>query len=199
MNKAFRTALSYIGLKEDTSKSKHNPEILRFFEVIGQKWVKDDETAWCAAFVNACLVMNDQEQTDKLTARSFLNYGNSTKDPQIGDIVVFWRSSRNSWKGHVGFYISEDEAHIYCLGGNQNNMVNVTPYLKSKLLGYRTFADLEESEGNFDALYNTINKQDEQIAALKEQVLNLRDANASMGIDFIKIEKLAKEIINIAE
>lgn len=180
MNKAFKTALSYVGLKEDTSKTKHNPEILKFFEVIGQKWVKDDETAWCAAFINACLVMNNFEQTGKLTARSFLNYGESTKEPQIGDIVVFWRSSRNSWKGHVGFYISEDEKHIYCLGGNQSNMVSVAPYLKSQLLGYRTFEDLEESEGKYDALYNTINEQGEQIRIFKDELKKVHSLAAKI-------------------
>jgi hypothetical protein len=56
--------------------------------------------------------------------------------PQLGDIVVFWREKKDSWKGHVGFYINETNTHINVLGGNQNNMVCIKPYPKSRLLQY---------------------------------------------------------------
>lgn len=175
MNKAFQTALSYVGLKEDTSKIEHNPEILKFFELIGHKWVKDDETAWCAAFVNACLVMNNYEQTGKLTARSFLNYGEKVEKPTQGDIVVFWRSSRHSWKGHVGFYVSEDENNIYCLGGNQSNMVSVVAYPKGRLLEYRSFTyEVENTKGELiDIMKIKIESQKEQIQLLATALSNI--------------------------
>ncbi len=148
MNKAFETALQYIGTKEHTQTGEHNPKIVEMFATIGHSWVKDDETAWCAAFVNFCLLVNNFEHTGELNARSFLKYAKKVEEPQIGDIVVFWRSSRNSWKGHVGFYVSEDEENIYCLGGNQSNSVNVTAYKKYRLLGYRRF--LVEAKNNFE-------------------------------------------------
>ncbi len=43
--------------------------------------------------------------------------------PEFGDVVVFWRERRDSWKGHVGFFhgFSQDGTRVYCLGGNQGN------------------------------------------------------------------------------
>jgi hypothetical protein len=54
-----------------------------------------------------------------------------------GDIVVFWRESIKSWKGHVGFYIREKDGWIYTLGGNQANQVKISAYPKSRVLSYR--------------------------------------------------------------
>ena len=55
--------------------NEQNPRILHYFKTIGHPWVKDDETAWCAAFVNFCLYSGGKKQTGKLNARSFLTYG----------------------------------------------------------------------------------------------------------------------------
>jgi uncharacterized protein (TIGR02594 family) len=51
--------------------AENNPRVLNYFKEIGQGWVKDDETAWCAAFVNWCLVKSGKPQTGSLAARSF--------------------------------------------------------------------------------------------------------------------------------
>jgi hypothetical protein len=59
------------------------------------------------------------------------------EDRQIGDIVVFWRVGENDWRGHVGFFISEHDEWIYCLGGNQGNEVSIKPYAKRRVLQYR--------------------------------------------------------------
>lgn len=191
MNKAFQTALSHVGLKEFTSKGKHNPVIVNMFAEIGHEWVKDDETAWCAAFVNYCLKSAKYSHTGKLNARSFLDYGVKTETPTQGDIVVLWRSSRDSWKGHVGFYVSEDEDSIYCLGGNQSNMVNVKAYPKYQLLGYRTFdiAPLDKDSVSFT----------EENEKLKKEVVELRDDLAHLTMNSIAIEGLAREILKLSE
>ena len=115
----------------------HNKQILKYFEETGHAWVKDDETAWCAAFVNWCLLKAGLKQTGKLNARSFLTYGEGVDKPKIGDIVVLWRISRNGPYGHVGFFVSETRDHVNILGGNQSNAVNITAFSKSQLLGYR--------------------------------------------------------------
>lgn len=136
MEKLFNKALEFYGLKEDKGE-KHNSQILKFFTEIGHKWVKTDETAWCAAFVNyICLICN-YEKTNKLNARSFLKVGWEIKDPKVGDICIFWRDSINSWKGHVGFFVKIEGNKVWVLGGNQSNMVKISAYEKEKVLGYR--------------------------------------------------------------
>lgn len=174
MNKAFKTALQYVGTKEYTKKGEHNPKIVEMFSKIGHSWVKDDETAWCAAFVNFCLAINGLKQTGKLDARSFLKYAKKVDKPQLGDIVVFWRSSRNSWKGHVGFYVSEDEENIYCLGGNQSNSVNITGYAKYRLLGYRRIENNSTLSTQIGSIIQSEVKEAKQAI---ETVLNNVEAN----------------------
>ncbi len=130
-------ALSQIGIKEVPGR-RDNPEVLKYFNETGFDGAKlKDETAWCSAFMNWIAFKSGLEMTGKLTARSWLKVGWEVKQPQIGDIVVFWRGSKQGWKGHVGLFIREEKGYIYCLGGNQNNEVSIKPYLKTQLLQYR--------------------------------------------------------------
>ena len=136
MNSIFKRALGEYGITEIVG-GKHNPEILKYFKEIGHEWVKDDETSWCAAFVNWCAKMEGYEYTGKLNARSFLDIGEKVEIPQMGDIVIFWRNQKDSWQGHVALYVKQDRDNIWVLGGNQSNKVGVNAYPKSQLLGYR--------------------------------------------------------------
>jgi uncharacterized protein (TIGR02594 family) len=140
MNKAFEIALSFYGTKE-IKGTVDNPTIVQMFADAGHDWVKDDETAWCAAFVGACLEEAGIKSTKKLNARSYLEWGEATDKPKLGDIVVFWRGKKNSWQGHVAFYVNETQTHINVLGGNQGDEVNITRYSKDRLLGCRAVKD----------------------------------------------------------
>jgi len=137
----LEVALREYGTYEWAGKD-HNPRILQYFKEIGHKWVKDDETAWCAAFVNWCLLQASKPQTGKLNARSFLEYGQDTKKPVLGDVVVLWRGTRTSDLGHVGFYVNETKTYIYILGGNQSEQVNIGRFPKTQLLGYRKIPEV---------------------------------------------------------
>lgn len=132
----LKLALSFYGLKEITGKAD-NPIILNWFKEIGHGWVANDETAWCSCFMNYCALKCGLEMSGLLTARSWENVGVKVENPKLGDIVIFWREKPGSWKGHVGWYISEDDTFVYTLGGNQNNSVCIKPYPKYRLLGYR--------------------------------------------------------------
>ena len=50
--------------------------------------------------------------------------------PALGAIVVFWRMSKASGLGHVGFYVGEGGGYIATLGGNEGDMVQVEPLPK---------------------------------------------------------------------
>ena len=137
MSDIIKIALRQYGIKEIPGE-KNNPEILKYFKEIGQTWVQSEETAWCAAYVNWCAKMAGKQHSGKLNARSLLNIGEPIEGFQdIGDVVIIWRGCKTSWKGHTGFFIRETKDYIYMLGGNQGNRVNITPYPRDRLLGYR--------------------------------------------------------------
>ena len=119
--------------------SDHNPKIVQMFADVGHSWVKDDETAWCAAFVGSMLKRSGLPHTGKLNARSYLNWGVGVplEMAERGDLVVFTRGDPNGWQGHVGFYSGHDDKYVYVLGGNQSNQVNIKPYSRKRLLGVR--------------------------------------------------------------
>jgi uncharacterized protein (TIGR02594 family) len=128
--------LSQYGLSEYAG-SNHNPEILAMFDEIGFDWIDDDETAWCSACLNYFCKKLGYERSGKLDARSWLRMPIHVLKPTLGDIVVLWRDSPTSWKGHVGLFISQRANVIYVLGGNQGNQISIMPYSTSRVLGYR--------------------------------------------------------------
>lgn len=137
--KVWKIAEAEIGVKE-ISGSKHNARILEYHSTTGK--FTDDETSWCGSYVEWCVTKAGKKGlgSQGAGARNWLKFELPTTKPKKGDIVVFWRESLSSWKGHVAFYSHETETHVYVLGGNQNNQVNVTAYPKSQVLGYRTYA-----------------------------------------------------------
>ncbi|MEQ3664226.1 MULTISPECIES: TIGR02594 family protein [Flavobacteriaceae] len=138
MSQLINIALSQYGVTEIVGY-QHNPIVLNYFKEIGHTWVSTDETAWCSAFINWVALKAKVQRSNKLTARSWLQVGTDIKEPKLNDVVVFWRSKKASWKGHVGLFISysEDKKYIYVLGGNQSNQVNIKKYPVYRLLGFR--------------------------------------------------------------
>jgi len=136
MNDVLLAMLSNYGLKEVIGPDS-NPEILEMFKAIGYGWVNDDETAWCSASLNYFCLKTGYERSNKLDARSWLKLPLHILKPSLGDIVVLWRENPNSWKGHVGLFISQNANYTYILGGNQENMIGINPFLNTRILGYR--------------------------------------------------------------
>lgn len=132
-------ALSYYGVNETFTNGKSNPIVVSFFKDFAD-WVTNAKTtAWCSAFVNTIYASTGYEYSGKLDARSWLKIGEKTNNPQVGDVVVFWRNSPNSWQGHVAIFIgySQDKKYINVLGGNQGNKVSIAQYPVTQLLGFR--------------------------------------------------------------
>lgn len=125
-------------------KDGHNPKVVQYFADVGQEWVRNDETAWCAAFVGAMLERCQINSTRRLNARSYLEWGDpvSLDEARPGDIVVFSRGNPKGWQGHVGFFVRSTGSSILCLGGNQNNQVNEAKYPATRLLGIRRIPSL---------------------------------------------------------
>lgn len=134
----MKIAQGLIGTREVKGRGD-NPVIMEMYAAVGHDWVEHDEVAWCAAFVGYCLEKAGFRSTRKLTARSYLDYGekvDNVRNAVAGDIVVFKRGN-SDWQGHVAFYVSQTKSSIKVLGGNQADAVNIRSYPKSKLLGIR--------------------------------------------------------------
>ena len=127
------------GLKE-IKGAEHEPLIIEMFATVGHQWVKDDETAWCAACMGYVLSKTGMRHTSKLNARSYLDLPGAVEieDAQPGDIVIFSRGDPNGWQGHVTIFLRRSSGgQIVCLGGNQGDMVKESTYSADRLLGIR--------------------------------------------------------------
>lgn len=141
MDTLIKRAANEIGQKE-ISGVEDNPNIVNYAKEAGFPWVNDDETPWCSIFLNWCAKKVGLNGSGKADARSWLTVGTATDDPTPGDIVVFWRESPESWKGHVAIFLgfNTDKKQVFCLGGNQGNQVSIRSYPAYQVLGYRQLA-----------------------------------------------------------
>jgi len=142
-NALIAVAMSQLGTKEIVG-GNHEPEVLKYYKEIGHAWVKDDETPWCAAFMNwVCLhaLVPMVKKSQRLRARGFLDWGMTVnvQESKQGDVVVLWRKSPSSASGHVGILIgwSMDGSLVYLLGGNQSNQVKIAAYSSDRILDIR--------------------------------------------------------------
>lgn len=81
---------------------------------------------WCAIFANAMLELSGLPGTRSPGSQSFRNDPNFIQlpGPAEGALTVYWRISKTSGLGHVGFYEGEDShGFINTLGGNESDMV----------------------------------------------------------------------------
>jgi uncharacterized protein (TIGR02594 family) len=139
MDKLIQVAVQQLGQKE-IAGPEQNPSIERYAREGGSfEWQNDDLTPWCSIFVNWCAKQAGLKGSGRANARSWLLAGQPVSDPQPGDIVVFWRESPDSWKGHVGFFFgfAHNGKRVFCLGGNQGNQVSISAYDVQQVLGYR--------------------------------------------------------------
>jgi uncharacterized protein (TIGR02594 family) len=97
----------------------------------GRRMSTVDETAWCACFVNWCLMKAEMSAPGHSMAKDWLNYGTRLGDnePKVGAVAVIYRkpdaaTANMTGSGfHVGFYIGGPADGPVLLGGNQSDMV----------------------------------------------------------------------------
>ena len=114
---------------------RHNPRILEYHSAT-TLGASDDETPWCAAFMNWCLRECWIKGTNSAAARSFVTWGQES-EPVPGAIVTLWRGSPDSTQGHVGTLVDRAPGRIYLCGGNQRDRVSVAAYPVDRVLAYR--------------------------------------------------------------
>lgn len=135
-------AARLLGLKEVMGAGS-NPVIMDWAHELHAA-VPDDGTPWCGLFVAHCITSalpNDSIPANFLGARQWRRFGMMCS-PQFGSVLVFWRETKASGKGHVGFYWAEDNTHYHVLGGNQSDSVSITRVAKNRFLEARWPASL---------------------------------------------------------
>ncbi len=134
----FQEARRLIGVTEKPG-SKNNLEILDWADDLDIAYGADS-IPWCGLYVAHCIgstLSREPLPTNPLGARNWMRFG-APCEPQIGAVLVFWRGSKNGWKGHVGFYAGEEKGGIFqVLGGNQSEKVSIARIKSDRLLGTR--------------------------------------------------------------
>lgn len=97
----------------------------------------DDKASWCSSFIHWCFGQCGVTGTGSALARSWLDWGQALERPAPGCVVVLWRESPESWKGHVGYYLRDDGQDVVLLGGNQLGAVREHRYSRTTVLAYR--------------------------------------------------------------
>lgn len=146
------TAMRSITGLTETPGSADNPKIMAMSDAIGEaypdmKWYSDlythDETAWCGlatayamtkAGIRPVYKPKPAPDTDRyLWAEAWASdpeWGTRLDSPRLGCVVVKERSGG----AHVTLYESTSGSNYNCRGGNQSDMVNVSPYPISEVI-----------------------------------------------------------------
>ena len=136
----MRFALQEIGEAEVPGKTRSNQRIVQYHSAAGN--ADDDDTPWCSAFTNWCMLHGGQRGTGLPNARSWLTWGDALPlaQPIYGCVAVFSRPPK-PWHGHVGFFVGSDAGSIVVLGGNQRSptggVVSIASYAHARLLAFR--------------------------------------------------------------
>jgi uncharacterized protein (TIGR02594 family) len=120
----------------ETPGPSHTARVVGYYADVGHPQVTNDETAWCAAFLGACLERSGIPSTRSLMARSYLDWGRPLRAFRHGAIAVLARTA-DPTLGHVGFLVGETADAVILLGGNQRNRVSVESFPRTRLLALR--------------------------------------------------------------
>lgn len=137
-------ALNLLGQKE-IKGPEHNDKIVRMFNLCGHPEVEDDETAWCAALVGACLVESGYPippangDMSNLLARSYMRYGVPVKEKDVrpGDLRIEERGAAPF--GHIGIVaaVQKNVGRVVQVAGNSGDAVAYENKPLAGALGYR--------------------------------------------------------------
>lgn len=126
----LRLAYGYMGLREYPGE-RHNAVILGFWDKLSLPF-RDDETPWCAGFLNRVVQEAGFQIPPKYRAAAlgwrWTGTGVRLPGPALGAIMDMTRPGRPG-SGHITFVAGRTaDGKIAGLGGNQRNRVGINPY-----------------------------------------------------------------------
>ncbi len=122
-----------LGVSEQ--QSGDNPRIVTYLRSVGING--HDETAWCAAFVNWCLLSAGVRGAGTGLASGWVNFGRAV-GPTYGAITVL-KPTEPGNSGHVGFLHAQDANNVWLISGNSSNRIRLSAYPKSRLYNSTPF------------------------------------------------------------
>lgn len=131
--------LAWVEIGTRELPENRGPNIRRY--IAGAKCGAEGQP-WCAIFANWALEAARVPGTRSPSSQSFRHDDDFVRlnGPALGAIVVYWRLSKESGLGHVGFYVGERSGYVWTLGGNEGDMVQIEPFSKTGstfgLVGY---------------------------------------------------------------
>lgn len=102
------------------------PYLRRIHGTTAPTLAEQDETAWCACFVNWCLLRAGQLGGPDASAASWRDYGASSAKPVPGAVTIIYStpSSDTASGFHVAFFVRSGAGkRVTLYGGNQSNKV----------------------------------------------------------------------------
>lgn len=118
-------------IPDKNSEKVNNPRVLEYHSTSGG--FSSDEPAWCASFAAWCLTKAGVANPRDPGVVQWKGWGTEIdkNKPFYGCIAII--NSSSSW-GHICFVVGADfnsngtVKALYCLGGNQSNMVRISKY-----------------------------------------------------------------------
>lgn len=135
MKNLLDEATKYIGQKEVPGIGS-NPWIVSLWDkAYGWLGKNDSQVAWCGLFMRMiAIACGYGAPSAPYRARSWLAWGYAVSKPVRGCVVVLERGGA----GHVAIVDHIDaNGNLGCVGGNQGDMVKLSYFPQSRVLGYR--------------------------------------------------------------
>jgi uncharacterized protein (TIGR02594 family) len=116
----------------------HEQRILDYWKYVDNYSADTDEIAWCSAGMNYLFEINGIRGSRWSHARSWLKWGEVLSEPRIGCVVILYRGDPKGWTGHVTLFTRWlGKKTIECIGGNQNDQWDLSPFSTTRVLGWR--------------------------------------------------------------
>jgi uncharacterized protein (TIGR02594 family) len=121
-----------IGQRESLGPND-SPWLRKVLGKLGAAWLLGQP--WCGGAVAYWMeAVGIKPAKNWFRAKAWLDWGVPLNLPALGCVVVFERKGG----GHVGLVVGETpDGRLMVLGGNQGDAVNVAPFYRGRVLGYR--------------------------------------------------------------
>lgn len=117
-----------------------SPRVQEYIRVNGVDGTPDDDSPWCADFMNWVMIKEGFPGTRSRLAKSFLKFGTPLPFPVLGAVMVLNRAGGVAKDpfGHVTLYGGAIDRETFVgVGGNQGNRVSSAPWPMSRVVGMR--------------------------------------------------------------
>jgi len=112
-----------------------NPRILEYLRSTGISGsMLKDETAWCAAFVNWCLLRAGYSPQGSARVSDWWGWGRPVAATYGAVCILQPLTVDQAGSGHIGFLHAMDAENVWLLSGNSKNQVRISAYPKEKMI-----------------------------------------------------------------